>query len=249
MIYRLIGSLPVAICGKKLVGMAGTRRTEEEFDVVIVGGGTGGISCASTAASLGLKVALINYVDPSPKGTQWGIGGTCLNVGCVPKFLFHAAGAILDEQSANGFFGMVQQNPVFEWPVLVANVDRYIKAKAAQLKMRLVKQQVTLFNSWGAFNEEGSVSLMDEQRRPKQTVRGKYYVIATGSRPLLQIPGCTGAEHAITSDDVFKLKKMPRTALVVGGGFVGTELASFFQALGVQVTLITHQPILRGRLV
>ena len=66
-------------------------KTEKEYDVIVIGGGTGGISCAVEASKLGLNTALFNYVDPSPAGSSWGLGGTCLNVGCIPKKLFHRA--------------------------------------------------------------------------------------------------------------------------------------------------------------
>ena len=100
--------------------------------------------------------------------------------------------------------------------------------KSTKIKFSLGKKDVKIFNHFGRFNKEGSVDLVDGLSfELKSKIAGKFYVIATGSRPKLTQEGLVGLENAITSDDIFSMQKQPKKALVIGGGLVGTELASF----------------------
>jgi len=139
-----------------------------EFDVVVIGGGTGGVVCASDAADAGLKVAVVNYVEASPHGTTWGIGGTCLHVGCVPKYLFHQAARMIEYKTDGEKLGLTWK---FEkdadgkeskhiWETLIKNVQNYIIEKGTKLRMSLGDKNVTIYNRLGKFNTNGTLDLI-----------------------------------------------------------------------------------------
>ena len=99
------------------------QTTGYQFDVFVIGGGSGGISCARHAASYGKKVALADYVEPTPSGTKWGLGGTCVNVGCIPKKLMHYAGILAEARSDMALQGWnIDENEQGQWPVMVQNI-------------------------------------------------------------------------------------------------------------------------------
>ena len=105
---------------------------KDSYDVVVLGGGTGGITFAKEATALGVSTALLDYVSPSPRGSQWGLGGTCTNVGCVPKKLMHTSGIIRHYFSSSPHFGWTIPNSdpekaVFSWEILRDNIQAYIK--------------------------------------------------------------------------------------------------------------------------
>lgn len=105
-----------------------TMEQEYQFDLFVIGGGSGGLSCARSAASLGVRVGLADFVKPSPIGTKWGLGGTCVNVGCIPKKLMHYTGILgesLHEMKGSGWD--VPEKVVHKWEDMVSNVQMYIK--------------------------------------------------------------------------------------------------------------------------
>ena len=99
----------------------------QHFDLVVIGGGSGGLAASKTAAQLGKRVAVCNFVKPSPAGTTWGLGGTCVNVGCIPKKLMHEAAQLGHSRTASAWFGWDPAEEEHEWGVLTKNVQVLVK--------------------------------------------------------------------------------------------------------------------------
>lgn len=172
----------VAIKAKQLTAV----EPDTDYDLVIIGAGTGGIACAFEARRLGLKVALVNFVQPSPHGASWGLGGTCLNVGCVPKYLMFSAGRYLEQQHLQAKLGIVQANEMtpedqpkkvetkdFSWEVMIQNIQDYIASKSMKMRIALGKAGVSLFNNIGRFNSEGGLDLLNSNWKVERSIRGK----------------------------------------------------------------------------
>jgi thioredoxin reductase (NADPH) len=120
--------------------------TEYEYDYVVIGGGSGGLASAKKAASYGAKVALFDYVKPSPQGTKWGLGGTCVNVGCVPKKLMHYAGLMGPMFSDAKQYGweISEDKPAHNWSTMVQNVQSHVKMLNFRYRVGLKSAQVSL---------------------------------------------------------------------------------------------------------
>jgi thioredoxin reductase (NADPH) len=103
--------------------------TSYDYDLFVIGGGSGGLSCAKEASVLGKKVAIADYVVPSNQGTKWGLGGTCVNVGCIPKKLMHYAGIVTEHSSELPFIGMGEpiNKKNHKWEIMRENVQNYIR--------------------------------------------------------------------------------------------------------------------------
>ena len=166
-------------------------------------------------------------------------GGTCVNVGCIPKKLFsYAAHWREDFQIAAGY-GWTVGEPRFDWPTLLRNKDREIARLNGVYERVLVNAGVTIHRSRAEVLDQNSV------RVGGRTFTAKHILVATGSWPVL--PALPGIEHAITSNEAFALERLPRRAIVVGGGYIALEFASIFHGLGVQTTLTYRgRRLLRG---
>lgn len=202
----------------------------DEFDLLVIGAGSGGVRAARFAAGFGAKVAVVE---------SRYLGGTCVNVGCVPKkLLVYGAHYAEDFRQAVGF-GWSAGQSVFDWPTLIANKNREIQRLNGIYRNLLLNSGVTLL--------EGHARLLG----PHQVeVQGRCYsarhiLIATGGWP--QVPDIPGKEHAITSNEVFYLQQLPQRVLVVGGGYIAVEFASIFHGLGAQTSLLYRGELfLRG---
>ncbi len=172
------------------------------------------------AATLGARVAI---AEPGR------FGGTCVNVGCIPKKLFSYAAHFRDELKDAADFGWSVAEPTFDWRKLVANKDREIDRLNGIYERVLVNAGVTIFRDRAVVLDSHSVSLGGK------TFSAKHILVATGSWP--QKPDIPGADLAITSNEAFSLDKLPKRALVVGGGYIAVEFASIFNGLGVKTTL------------
>ena len=141
-----------------------TNNTEHDFDLVVIGGGSGGLSCAKEAARLGLNVACLDFVKPSPPGTTWGLGGTCVNVGCIPKKLMHQA-SILGEgfKDAKEFGWNVPDNVTHDWAKMVENIQAHVKGLAWANKVQLREQKVKYLNELGAFLGPNKLELTNKK--------------------------------------------------------------------------------------
>ena len=195
------------------------------FDYICLGGGSGGIASANRAAKHGKKVALIEAKH---------IGGTCVNVGCVPKkamwFGAQVAEAIHLYAQDYGFDVTVNQ---FSWETLVDSREAYIKRIHASYDRVLGNNGITVVNGFGKFVDGQTIE-----------VNGEHYTaphisIATGGFPI--IPDVEGAELGITSDGFFALTEQPKRAVVVGAGYIAVELAGVLHALGTDTTLVVRK--------
>jgi glutathione reductase (NADPH) len=201
------------------------------FDLIVIGGGSGGVRAARIAASLGAKVALIEEKQ---------MGGTCVNVGCVPKKLFWYAAHFHEELIDAASFGWRTTEPVFDWPTLRANKDKEIERLNGIYERIMETHDVELVRGRGRVTGPNEVTVGD------RVLEGKHILVATGGRPYVpaEIPG---VGHAIVSDQVFHLEKWPERVVIVGGGYIATEFAGIFHGTGCEVHQLVRGPeILRG---
>ncbi|UFI42932.1 glutathione-disulfide reductase [Pseudomonas savastanoi] len=201
-----------------------------DFDLFVIGAGSGGVRAARFAAGFGAKVAVAE---------SRYLGGTCVNVGCVPKkLLVYGAHFSEDFDHAKGF-GWSLGEAEFDWATLIANKDREINRLNGIYRKLLVDSGVTLL--------EGHAKLTGPQQVEinGQTYSAERILIATGGWP--QVPDVPGREHAITSNEAFYLKTLPKRVVVVGGGYIAVEFASIFNGLGADTTLVYRRELfLRG---
>ncbi|ETO64027.1 hypothetical protein F444_18366 [Phytophthora nicotianae P1976] len=223
------------------------KETSYDYDLVVIGGGSGGLACSKEAASLGQKVCVLDYVKPSPQGTSWGLGGTCVNVGCIPKKLMHQSsliGEVMHHDSANFGWNVEGSAPTFDWKQLVTNVDGYIKGINFKYKVELRSKYVKYENFMGSFIDPHTLELWHPRKGTKQ-ITTRDVVIAVGGRP--RELTCPGGEHAISSDDIFWMKKKePGKTLVVGASYVALECAGFLKGMGYDVKVMVRSILLRG---
>ncbi|AZE55450.1 Glutathione reductase [Pseudomonas synxantha] len=201
-----------------------------DFDLYVIGAGSGGVRAARFAAGFGAKVGVAE---------SRYLGGTCVNVGCVPKkLLVYGAHFAEDFEQASGF-GWSLGEANFDWATLIANKDREINRLNGIYRNLLVNSGVTL--------HEGHARLVDAHQVEINGERftAKHILIATGGWP--QIPEIPGREHAIGSNEAFFLKELPKRVLVVGGGYIAVEFAGIFHGLGAQTSLLYRGDLfLRG---
>ncbi len=202
----------------------------QEYDLVVIGGGSGGVRAARIAAGYGAKVAICE---------EFRYGGTCVIRGCVPKKLMVYAAHFHEEFADSQHFGWSAKVNGFDWSTLIANKDTEID--------RLNKIYENLLSNAGVEILYGTASLIDKNTVAinDQTIHGKTILIATGGTPFM--PSIPGIEHAISSNEVFHLEQQPKSALVVGGGYIAVEFAGIFNGLGIETCLAYRGPqILRG---
>ena len=201
-----------------------------DFDLLVIGGGSGGVRAARMAAQRGAKVALVE---------AQAMGGTCVNVGCIPKKLYSYAAHFAESFEASHGFGWVGPAPVLDWSALKANRAREI-TRLNGIYLQLLKGAgVQIIEGWATLADAHTVAV-GAQRLTAQNI-----LIATGGKP--SVPDIAGREHAITSNDIFDIDPFPKRLLVVGGGYIACEFASIFKGLGAQVTqLYRGAQVLRG---
>jgi glutathione reductase (NADPH) len=205
-------------------------RMTQHWDLIVIGGGSAGLACAQRAAEHGARVVL---AEPG------AIGGTCVNVGCVPKkIMYHAADLAHGIQDAAGY-GFDVTLAGHDWSVLKQRRDAYVRRLHGIYLENLARHDVTLLRSGARLLGAGQVAIGGE------TLEAPHVVIATGGRP--RIPDLPGASAGISSDGFFALERMPASVVIVGSGYVAAELSGVFAALGARVTVaIRHERILRS---
>lgn len=204
--------------------------SEFDYDLFVIGAGSGGVRASRFAAQLGARVAVAE---------SRYLGGTCVNVGCVPKKLFMYGAQFRDEFAAAAGFGWQVGQAQFDWPTLRDNKTREIE--------RLNGIYRNLLDNAGVTIHAGHARLRGPQQVEVngQTFSARNILLATGSWPF--VPDIPGAEFAITSNEVFYLPELPQRVAVVGGGYIAVEFASIFNGLGVETHLIHRRNrVLRG---
>ena len=187
----------------------------------VIGAGSGGVRAARFAAGFGAKVAVAE---------SRYLGGTCVNVGCVPKkLLVYGAHFADDFEQASGF-GWTLGEANFDWATLIANKDREINRLNGIYRNLLVNSGVTLIEGHAKLTGPNEVEINGQRHT------AKHILIATGGWP--QIPEIPGHEHAISSNEAFFLKELPKRVLVVGGGYIAVEFAGIFHGLGAKTSLL-----------
>ncbi|MDP5084245.1 MAG: FAD-dependent oxidoreductase [Yoonia sp.] len=202
-----------------------------DYDLFVIGGGSGGVRAARVAAATGAKVALAE---------EYRMGGTCVIRGCVPKKLMVFASGyaeMFDDARAYGWD--VQEGP-FDWPKFRTHLHAELDRLEGIYRKLLSGSNVEIFDARATLKDAHTVTLSTGQ-----DLRAKHILVATGGRPV--VPDMAGAELAITSNEVFLLDRMPKSILIIGGGYIASEFAGILNGLGVKVTQFYRgAQILRG---
>jgi len=228
-----------------------------DYDLVVIGGGSGGMAAAKEAADLGAKVALCDFVKPSPKGTKWGLGGTCVNVGCIPKKLYHIGAGVRESMDADSRYygiGAGEAKPdVFDdlpelrteshWKTARMNIQNYIRGLNFKYRVRLREKSVQYLNKLASFKDAHTLEVEDK-KGAKSDITASRVLIAVGGRPAPI--DCEGGELAISSDDVFFLVNGPGKTLCVGASYISLECAGFLAGMGFDTTVAVRSILLRG---
>jgi glutathione reductase (NADPH) len=218
-----------AMC-ESSISSASVASGRENWDLAVIGGGSGGLACAQRAAEHGARVVL---AEPGP------IGGTCVNVGCVPKkLMYHAAELAHGVADAAGY-GFDVTLRAHDWRRLKERRDAYVRKLHGIYLENLAKRGVTLLTARARIAAAGRVVIGTQEHAAGRIV------VATGGHPV--VPAVPGAELGITSDGFFALERMPAAVAIVGSGYVAAELSGVFAALGAKVTvMMRHDRMLRS---
>ncbi|MGB3692653.1 MAG: glutathione-disulfide reductase [Spirulinaceae cyanobacterium] len=201
-----------------------------DYDLFVIGAGSGGVACARRAAGYGAKVGIAEFSR---------LGGTCVNRGCIPKKLMVYAShfpELFHDAKGYGWSGVESS---LDWQKLVTAIDQELTRLNGVYQRMLDKASVKIYRGYAKFLDPHTLEIGEEK------VTAEKILIAVGGKP--QKPDIPGIEHTITSDDMFTLKEQPKQIIILGGGYIGTEFACIMNGLGTQVTqIVRSEQILRG---
>ncbi|HEX5775903.1 MAG TPA: glutathione-disulfide reductase, partial [Caulobacteraceae bacterium] len=204
-----------------------------DYDLFVIGAGSGGVRAGRLAAMSGAKVAVAE---------EHRVGGTCVVRGCVPKkFMVYASEYSHHFKTAEGYGWSGLEGATFDWKTFITAKDIEIARLSGIYVTNLQKAGADLVHARAVLKDPHTVEVLGKN----QTVTAEKILVATGGRPVK--PDLPGAEHGITSDEAFHLESLPKSILIVGGGYIAVEFAGIFNGLGSEVTLLYRGPnILRG---
>jgi glutathione reductase (NADPH) len=203
----------------------------EEFDYIVIGAGSGGMGSGRRAALHGKKVAMLeNRV----------IGGTCVNVGCVPKKVMLNLASYLEEASLFKDYGVNGTEGLsLDFPAFKIQRDNYVKKLNGIYEKNVANAGISYFKGTGSFVDAKTI-----QTSEGKTLTAPHIMICSGSTP--QTPVVDGGEHCWSSDDIFSMEELPKSIVVLGGGYIGVEMAQILHALGSKTTLLVRNKMLAG---
>ncbi|MEO8302059.1 MAG: FAD-dependent oxidoreductase, partial [Rhizomicrobium sp.] len=199
-----------------------------DYDLFVIGGGSGGVRASRMAALAGARVALAE---------EWRMGGTCVIRGCIPKKLLVYASQFSENVKDAAGYGWDFGQASFDWPTLIANKDQEIARLEGLYTTNVQKAGVTIFQDRAVFEDPHTLLLLNSGRR----ITAEKILIATGNRPTREMGTShviPGGDLCITSDEAFHLKELPKRILIAGGGYIALEFAHIFHGLGSHVSLV-----------
>ncbi|HEV8550793.1 MAG TPA: FAD-dependent oxidoreductase, partial [Polyangiaceae bacterium] len=194
-----------------------------DFDFIVIGGGSGGIAAARRAARYGARALVVE---------GGALGGTCVNVGCVPKKVSFYAAAIAESLADAGDYGFDVEPRGFDLGRLRRARDAYVARLRGIYAQNLERDGVERLEGWATFVDAQTIEVGGER------YRAPHLLVATGGKP--RLPEIPGVELGITSDGFFELERVPERPIVVGSGYIAVELGGIFQSLGARATLVTR---------
>ena len=204
--------------------------SQHHFDFFVIGAGSGGVRAARMAASFGARVAVAE---------ERYYGGTCVNVGCIPKKLFVYGSRFPEDRAVAAGYGWTVDEPQFDWPTLVRNKDTEIQRLNGIYERMLKNAGCEVLPARATLVDPHTVEVNGKR------ITATHILVATGGWPL--VPEIPGREHILTSNEMFHLEQLPRRMVVVGGGYIAVEFAGILRGLGCEVTqLYRGEMILRG---
>jgi len=222
---------------------------EHTCDLMVIGGGSGGIAAAKRAAKHGAKVVLADYVPPTPIGTKWGLGGTCVNVGCIPKKLMHTAAlqgdVVRETASYYGWKMPPNESLALDWATLRKNVTNHVRSLNFSTRGALMDHSVKYLNAYATLQTANRILCHSPDTGEHHVVTATNIILAMGGHPTYpNIPGAK--EFGITSDDIFRLEKPPGETVIVGAGYIALECAGFLAGFGYPTKILVRSVPLRG---
>jgi glutathione reductase (NADPH) len=201
-----------------------------DFDLFVIGAGSGGIATARRAAQYGAKVGIVEFDR---------LGGTCVNRGCIPKKLMVYAGHFPEKFEEAKGYGWSAVESTLDWTKMITSVRDEVTRLNGIYQNMLDNSKVQVFEGYGKFVDPHTIAIGDTK------VTAEKILIAVGGHPVK--PDIPGMEYTMVSDDIFNLPQQPKRIVIIGGGYIGVEFACIFNGLGSEVTLITRgHRILRG---
>jgi len=226
-------SVPLAVSGKFLfssVAESSTQSPSRKFDLLVIGGGSGGLACAKRSAGYGANVGIVEYKP---------FGGTCVNVGCVPKKIMYTTSHVNETLHDAKHYGFEVKDVKFDWSKIKQSRDVYIGRLNRIYENGLDNAKVTRISGKAAFKNDKTVTVRTKDGK-EETYSADHIVVAVGGSP--RKLGVPGEEHVIDSDGFFALTEQPRRVAVLGAGYIAVELAGVFNGLGTETSLYVRGP-------